>query len=562
VPGARGEVVANRVEEVVEEQLDHGIVGIAVAVVAGDDVLWSGGFGRLDVDRPQPITTATVFPIQSVSKSIVATALMGFVETGAIGLDDPVNEHLRPVGVANDWEERSPVTIRQLLTHTAGLPMTTGRPPGASLEDQVAHHVRTEAEPGTRLIYANWGYDVLGYLVGRLNGSSWDQAVRDSVLQPLGMRATAPGSASVSADLERPTGHGVSQLDGSHLRLGLLPPPTNAPLPSGGLVSTVEDLARFLIAHLNGGGGIVAPGTVADMHRLHAPLGAGGGGMGLGFRIDLRRARPFFCHAGDGMGFTTFIGGHPDEHVGVVLLMNTGDAQEARSVIARRALDSVLGAATPRGARAGTRAVAGPPAGGYRSTYWGVAARVDVAAGIPVVITPPNAIAFAPSTGRLAPEGGRWQADGGMFDGCELDFETTVEGGPRFYGGLYPFEFVADDAVTANMITLPVEVDETGELNGAWAGTTDTPLGPIPLELDVDAAQHCVTITVMGTAGTDPEAETRRGWIRARFDLDIVGFGPLIAFARLGLVGDRFEGLLYIRTDDGEFSFPAVLSRA
>src|SRR5207237_103842 len=119
-------------------------------------------------------------------------------------------------------------------------------------------------------------------------------------------------------------------------------------------------------------------------------------------------------------------------------------------------------------------------------------------AGVPVVTTPPNAIAFAPSTGRLTPEGGRWRADGGMFDGCELDFETTADGRPRFYGGLYPFEFVADDDVNVNVVTLPVEVDETGELTGAWAGTTDTPLGPIPLELDVDTARHRVTITVMG----------------------------------------------------------------
>ncbi len=136
---------------------------------------------------------------------------------------------------------------------------------------------------------------------------------------------------------------------------------------------------------------------------------------------------------------------------------------------------------------------------------------------------------------------------------------VTAEDGARFYGGLYPFEFVADDEV--NVIVLPVEVDETGELNGAWAGTTDTPLGPIPLELEVETGQHCATITVMGTDGADPEAETRRGRIRAQFDLDIGGFGPLTAFARLGLVDDRLEGLVYIRTDDGEFTFPTVLSR-
>lgn len=450
-------VVANRLVEVVEQQLDNGVVGIAIAVVAGGEVTWSRGFGRVDVDRAQPVTTGTVFSVQSVTKSVVATALMQWVERGEVGLDDPVNRHLDPVGVTNDWEERSPITIRRLLTHTAGLPIAIGPESSDSLEDMVAHHVRAEAEPGTRLIYANSGYDVLGYLLGRLAGTTWERAVTASVLEPLGMTATADARAENAApEAEEATGHVVSQVEGTHLRLGPPSWPYYPGPPSGALVSTVEDLARFLIAHLSGGAPILSSGTIADMHRLHASLGAGGGGMGLGFRVDRRRGRPFFCHAGDGFGFTTFIGGHPEERVGVALLMNTGGAQEARSTIIRAALDSVLSDSSSRSKTGGENAALLD--GGYRSTYWGVRADVADDAGEPVVTTAQSAIAFAESVSRLTRSGGRWRADGGMFDGCELDFDTTAND-RRFYGGLYPFEFVADDT---NPVALPSAVDEAG----------------------------------------------------------------------------------------------------
>jgi hypothetical protein len=316
-------------------------------------------------------------------------------------------------------------------------------------------------------------------------------------------------------------------------------------------VSNVDDLARFLIMHLSGGDSVLAPATVADMHRVHAPLGDGSGGMGLGFRVDRRNGRPFFCHGGDGSGYTTFIGGHPEERVGVVVLMNTAGAQEARSAIARAALDSVLDDAPRRTRPAVT---VRPPKGRYRSTFWEVPAEVAERHGAPVVTMAPGRIAFAESVSTLSPAGGsRWYADGGMFDGWELDFDTST-GDRRFFGGAYPFEFMADDTPVT---TLPTVVDERGELTGTWAGTLDTPFGAIPLELDVQLGK--VALGVMGSDGLDTDAETRDGWIRARFELDLAGFGPIVLFVRLGLVAGRLEGMLYVRHEGGEASLPAVL---
>jgi hypothetical protein len=235
----------------------------------------------------------------------------------------------------------------------------------------------------------------------------------------------------------------------------------------------------------------------------------------------------------------------------VALLMNTAGAQEARSAIARAAFDSVLDDGPRRTRRAVT---VRPPNGRYRSTYWGVPAEIAERDGAPVVTMAPNPVAFAESVSTLSAAGGsRWRADGGMFDGWELDFDTST-GDRRFFGGVYPFEFVADDTPVT---TLPTVVDEHGDLTGAWEGTFDTPFGAIPLELDVQPGK--VAVGVMGTDGVDTDAETRDGWVRARFEFDLAGFGPIVLFVRLGLVAGRLEGMLYARYEGGELSLSAVL---
>jgi CubicO group peptidase (beta-lactamase class C family) len=543
---------ADRVVDTIERHLEAGVVGASIAIVVGDEVRATGGFGRLDIDRADAVTAQTRFPIQSVTKTIVASALMQWVERGAIGLDDPVNRHLAPIAVANEWEAHSPVTIRRLLTHTGGLPVSVGWGSSASLEEMVANEVATEFEPGTRLIYANWGYNVLGHLIARLAGVPWDQAVDAEILQPLGMRATTAAPAVPEArNDDLVTGHFVSQLDEACFRVAPETGPFSPGPPSGSLISNVDDLARFLVAQLNGGGPILASDTVADMHRVHAPLGNGGGGMGLGFRVDRRGGRAFFCHGGDGAGCTNLIAGYPHDRVGVALLLNTAGAQTARSEIARAALDSVLD--TEASSTRSTGAVTPPANGRYRSTYWGVPAEVTDADGVPAVNEEANAFAFAASVSHLTDLDGRWRAEGGMFDGYELDFDTA-NGTRRFFGGVYPFEFVGDET---QPVGLPADVETGGTLTGRWTGTTDTPFGAIPLELDLGADQ--VAVAIMGTGGTDDHAEVRDGWIRAQFAFDLVGFGPIVLFMRLGRVEGRLEGLLWARYEGGEVTLPTVL---
>ena len=106
--------------------LFYGIESLAaagirdIAIVVGDEVVWSAGYGVVDIDHPAAVSPTTVFSAQSLTKPVVATALMRFVEDGAIGLDDPVNAHLGEVCLANAWEDEHPVTIRRRARRQAG----------------------------------------------------------------------------------------------------------------------------------------------------------------------------------------------------------------------------------------------------------------------------------------------------------------------------------------------------------------------------------------------------------------------------------------------------------
>lgn len=444
-----------RVIDAVDEALDKGVTGLAVVAIAEGAVAFSAGFGVSDVEEPSAPSPTTVFAAQSVTKPLVASALMHFVEEGAIALDDPVNNHLREVQLTNRFEGDTPVTIRHLLTHTGGLPEWTGWSSTTSVGDEVANHLAVAAVPGTRMIYSNGGYDVLGCLLATLAGKPWDRAVEELVLGPLGMSSSAIGTPPGSTDVA--AGHVRSQLDGSCIRLRPPPWPYLPPPPSGSLLSTAEDLARFLIAHLGGSGGMLSPATLADMHRLHARQGPGGGGMGLGFRVDRRDGRALICHGGDGVGFTNFIGGYPSEGTGVVVLINTAGAQEARSRIASAALEAAPGE------RARTPASTWLPdgaAGGYRSTYWGIRAELSQDEDEPTLTALSGSVLSGQTASRLVAAEGRWLASGGMFDGWELDIVGDGQDGWRIYGGVYPFELVAD---ATPIVTLPSAVDEDAD---------------------------------------------------------------------------------------------------
>ena len=176
-----------------------GIGGITAAVFRGDQVLWAQGFGWADPETGVPADVRTIYRTGSISKSISAVLLANLVEEGLLGLDDPAEDALPEVANVGDPPAgMSPITYRQLASHTAGLtrePELEGAAAGP-IEDwghkilASIPHTSFYAMPGSSYRYSNIGCGVLGYALQRAAGASFMDLVEERIFEPLGMTSS------------------------------------------------------------------------------------------------------------------------------------------------------------------------------------------------------------------------------------------------------------------------------------------------------------------------------------------------------------------------------------
>jgi CubicO group peptidase (beta-lactamase class C family)/D-alanyl-D-alanine dipeptidase len=323
----------------VERQLrEQGIPGAAVAVVDvrdGSARHWQQGFGRLRPDGPAMPHDA-VFRVASVSKLFTAVAAMRLVERGELDLDRPVRELVPECAPANAFG-REP-TVRDLLRHEAGVVRESpvGHYFDASEPDlaaTVASLADTELvhAPGSAFKYSNPGFGVVGEIVARVRRQPFEQAARDLVLTPLGLRdsdfAAAPRLRA------RQAGGVMWTYDGRDI-----PTPDFAfgYGPAANLRSTVGDLAAFARSWLPG-----ARARVLRRESLEAMWALPAGqerGCGLGFFVQRMDGARMVGHDGAVYGFATALRALPDDGLAVAVVCTKDFANEVAEAIAVRAL--------------------------------------------------------------------------------------------------------------------------------------------------------------------------------------------------------------------------------
>jgi CubicO group peptidase (beta-lactamase class C family) len=267
--------------------------GVSIAIGEGEEVVWAKGYGHADLATGRPMDPRTVAPIGSDSKTYTAAAAMQLVEQGLLGLDDPVNDHLRGLRVVNPHGRR-PVTLRDLLTHRSGLGTDfafAGRRPPAPLGEHLRAVLRAgrsdlyggslvplwATEVGTQYQYSNVGIALVGYLVEQLNPDrvAFPEWVRRRIFAPLGMASScfppAHDAEHVPADLLARRSVGYATLGGYQFPL---PQIHLGAYPAGSAITTPSDHARFVLAMLGGGrlGGarILHADSAAQMLRPQA----------------------------------------------------------------------------------------------------------------------------------------------------------------------------------------------------------------------------------------------------------------------------------------------------
>lgn len=289
----------------------HGLPGVAVAVIEGDQITYLQGYGTAGLGRA--MTAQTRMVIGSQSKSFTALAIAQLSEAGKLDLDAPVQTYI-PWFLVADEQASAQITIRHLLQHTSGLsgsgyPVIL--PDDASLEEAVRslEQASLTAPVGTRFQYFNLGYDVLGYLIELRSGETYADYLQANIFAPLGMDSSTARPQDVS-DLAQ----GYTRLFGFNVPMAETFPEYE--IPSGFIVSTAEDMARFALAMKNDGEGLVSPQM---MRQIFTP---GPGSYGFGWFIHDNGA--LIMHGGANWTFATDVNLYPRADRAFVMLINQG----------------------------------------------------------------------------------------------------------------------------------------------------------------------------------------------------------------------------------------------
>jgi CubicO group peptidase (beta-lactamase class C family) len=310
-----------RMEHVVQSYVSSGTFAGSVLVARGSDVIVSKGYGLANVEWNVPSSPSARFKVASITKQFTAAAILLLEERGRLKIDDLVKTHL-PEAPAT-WDR---MTLFHLLTHTAGFPglqsPPTGRqPPVESADGTVAGFVTAlmqrplESQPGERFNYTNSGYLVLGHLIQKLTGQSYETFIRENIFTPLGMKDSGLDSPAVIA--HRAGSYTVTR---NGLVNASYPPDRIVPNTSAGLYSTTEDLLRWQNALY--GGKVLSKVSLDKMTRPFKD----DYGLGVYIRtIDGRRAATHGGGAPPFANLTYFF----DRGISVVVLGNLSVAPSA-----------------------------------------------------------------------------------------------------------------------------------------------------------------------------------------------------------------------------------------
>jgi CubicO group peptidase (beta-lactamase class C family) len=313
-----------------ERMKRYRVQGVSVAVIHDFEVDWAKGYGVLNAKRGDPVTKTTLFQVASVTKTITAAVALKLVQDGVLDLDRNVNDYLKSWKVPdNEFTRKEKVTLRRLLSHSAGLsvhgfrgyaegePVPTilevldGKPPANNAP------VRVEVEPGSWYSYSGGGYTLLQLLIEEVTGRRLANVAQDLIFNPLKMKHSTIGLPRSESLIE--------QVALAHLRDGTSKR-AHMFLEEGSgcceLWTTPTDLGRFVIAiqlALRGEHGLIlSPGMAKAMVT---PTNSDN--MGLGFYLIRYGPVVYFSYSGGNVGFSSWLIAHPEAGYGVVVTTNT-----------------------------------------------------------------------------------------------------------------------------------------------------------------------------------------------------------------------------------------------
>ena len=332
---------------------DFKVPGIGIAVVQNGKIILAKGYGFRDVENHLQLTTQTLFPIASITKSFTVTTLGMLIDEGKLDWDKPVRDYL-PGFRMYDPVATDQLTPRDLVTHRSGLPRHDLLWYSSNFSRRELVEKLRYLEPNKPLRqtfhYNNLMFITAGYLSGELDHSNWEASVRQHVLLPLGMTSTVFNSvdARKSPDFARPYRMNYKTEEVKKIEFA----DWGDVGPAGAINSNIDDLSRYLLFHLDkgklDGKQLLSANNVAQMQTPQMLIQGtphykelGENGYGMGFFISSYRGHKMVEHGGNLDGFALNLSFLPNDGIGVVVLTNL-DGTSVRDFLPYNVFDRLL----------------------------------------------------------------------------------------------------------------------------------------------------------------------------------------------------------------------------
>ncbi|HEX8637496.1 MAG TPA: serine hydrolase domain-containing protein, partial [Pyrinomonadaceae bacterium] len=314
---------ARKIDELLKNYYDYGQFNGAALVAEKGKVVYAKGFGMANMEWSIPVQPDTKFRIGSVTKQFTAALILQLVEEGKIKLDGRVTDYLP------DYRKDAggKVTIHQLLNHTSGIPSYTSQPDffanvsrdPYSVEDFVKKFASgdLEFEPGTKFSYNNSGYFLLGAIIEKVTGKSYETVLKERIFEPIGMKNTGYDH---HATLLQKRANGYEKTPDGYVNAAYLD--MSLPYAAGSLYSTVEDLYKWDQA--------LYENKILSAESKTKMFTPGLSNYGYGFGIADRpigktaQKTKFIQHSGGINGFNSLLTRLPDKQQTIILLDNVG----------------------------------------------------------------------------------------------------------------------------------------------------------------------------------------------------------------------------------------------
>lgn len=339
--GQKTDLRLNELDTEIENVLKaYNAVGLSVAVVENNKTIYSKGFGFRDLKNKLPVTTNTIFPIGSITKSFTAS-LLGIIEKqNKLSLKDKPSLHIPKLQFFNDKMDNL-ISIEDMLCHKSGIGGVDGTYvlfPADKRENLMPRlkYLKPNGAIKDSWIYSNFGYIIAGTIVEKTTNESWEKNIKDKIFNPLNMNNSSTSITEMSKTNDYSFGYGLNNMKTEKVLFAEL----NNDKPGGAINSTVIDMTNWMTTWLNNGAfqniEILPKNYIQEATSMKAidnglpPEVSDPNvytfGYGYGWKVNSNKGHYKVHHGGNVSGFSSQLVMYPTDNLGIVVLTNQNNS--------------------------------------------------------------------------------------------------------------------------------------------------------------------------------------------------------------------------------------------